>query len=76
MVRANAGRVRRLRGLSLVYFYSGRNDFGFGAAVGEVPGRRTVVVVASNAAANHNTGALMARLVQRTLGGFIELSPP
>lgn len=56
-----------------VYAYSGRNDFGFGAAVGEVPGRDTYVVVASNAAANYNDTALMAQLVQMTLGALIEL---
>jgi CubicO group peptidase (beta-lactamase class C family) len=55
--------------------YSGRNDFGFGAAVGEVPGRRTWVAVASNAAGNHNDSALMAQLLQMTLGGLLTLEP-
>jgi CubicO group peptidase (beta-lactamase class C family) len=56
--------------------YSGRNDFGFGAAVGEVPSRGTYVVVASNAAGNYNDDALMAQLVQMSLGALVELSPP
>ncbi|MBZ5709202.1 serine hydrolase domain-containing protein [Nannocystis pusilla] len=55
--------------------YSGRNDFGFGAAVGEVPGRRTWVAVAANAAGNHNNSALLAQLVQMSLGALIELEP-
>ncbi|HET6582014.1 MAG TPA: serine hydrolase domain-containing protein, partial [Nannocystaceae bacterium] len=55
------------------YAYSGRNDFGFGAAVGEVPGRATYVVVAANAAAHYNDTALMAQLVQMSLGVLIEL---
>jgi len=57
------------------YAYSGRNDFGFGAAVGEVPGRGTYVVVAANAAGNHNSSTLMAQLAQMTLGALIELQP-
>lgn len=67
------------RGITLagetVYAYSGRNDYGFGAAVGEVPSRDTVVVVASNAAANYSDTALMAQLLQMTMGGLIELQP-
>ena len=58
------------------YAYSGRNDFGFGAAVGEVPTRGTYVVVAANAAASYNDTALMAQLVQSALGAYIELTPP
>lgn len=56
-----------------VYAYSGRNDFGFGAAIGEVPGRDTYVIVASNAAADYDDTALMAQLVQMSLGALIEL---
>ncbi|MCY0989682.1 serine hydrolase [Nannocystis sp. ILAH1] len=62
-------------GGAAAYFYSGRNDFGFGAAVGEVPGRRTWVAVTANAAGNHNNSALMAQLVQMSLGALIELGP-
>jgi CubicO group peptidase (beta-lactamase class C family) len=56
-----------------VYFYSGRNDYGFGAAIAEVPSRATVVVVASNAAASYSDTALTAQLLQMTMGALIEL---
>lgn len=68
------------RGLSIdgepAYGYSGRNDFGFGVAVFEVPGRETYVVVASNAARHHDPTLLMAQLAQMSLGALIERSPP
>ncbi len=56
-----------------VYPYSGRNDYGFGAAIAEVPSRGTVVVVASNAAASYSDTALMAQLLQMTMGALVEL---
>ncbi len=55
------------------YAYSGLSDFGFGAAVGEVPERRTAVVVASNAAADPNQTVIMAALLQMALGALLEL---
>jgi CubicO group peptidase (beta-lactamase class C family) len=52
---------------------SGRNDFGFGAVVAEVPSRETIVTVTANAAASHDTDELAARLLQMTLGESIEI---
>jgi CubicO group peptidase (beta-lactamase class C family) len=59
-----------------VWTYSGRNDFGFGAAVAEVPARGTRVVVATNTAASGSDSVLMASLLQMSLGALIELQPP
>ena len=56
-----------------LYGYSGRNDFGFGATVIEVPSRGTTVVVASNAAALYDNNALAAQLAQMSLGALLEL---
>jgi hypothetical protein len=52
---------------------SGRNDYGFGVTIADVPTRGTVVVVASNAAANYNVTALTVQLTQMTLGALLEL---
>lgn len=56
-----------------VLAYSGRNDFGFGAAIGEVPERGTTVVVASNEAGAYESTLLLAQLLQMTLGALLEL---
>ena len=65
-------RGRAFIGEEVVYFYSGLNDFGFGAAVAEVPGRQAYVVVTNNAAGAFNTNTLLAQVVQVTFGALIE----
>lgn len=68
--------AREIRiGPDRVWSYSGRNDFGFGAAVGEVPARATRVVVTSNAAADASDTVLAAALLQMSLGALIEVGP-
>jgi CubicO group peptidase (beta-lactamase class C family) len=57
----------------VLHGYSGRNDFGFGATVIEVPSRGTTVVVASNAAAVYDNTALAVQLAQMSLGALLEL---
>lgn len=54
--------------------YSGLNDFGFGATVGEVRDRELVVAVASNAALVYDTTALAIALAEATLGAAVEPS--
>ncbi len=56
-----------------VFAFSGRNDFGFGVAVAEVPSRGVTVVVAANAAGDYESTMLMIQLVQMTMGALIEL---
>lgn len=56
-----------------VLAFSGRNDFGFGAAIAEVPARGTTVVVASNEAGSYESTLLLAQLLQMTLGELLEL---
>ncbi len=59
-----------------IHGYAGQGDFGFGAAVAEVPGRSTYVIVAANAAGSYNNTVLVAQLLQMTVGAFLELDPP
>ncbi|HWB76898.1 MAG TPA: serine hydrolase domain-containing protein, partial [Nannocystaceae bacterium] len=56
-----------------VLAFSGRNDFGFGAAIAEVPARGTTIVVASNEAGAYESTLLLAQLLQMTLGELLEL---
>ena len=58
-----------------IHGYSGLNDFGFGATVGEVPARGLVVAVASNAAIVHDTTALTIALAEAVLGAPVEPPP-
>lgn len=55
------------------YVYTGRNDFGFGATIVEVPSRGTWVAVATNTAPSYDDTVLAVQLAQMSMGALLEV---